>query len=198
MTSEYVAELRLSACRYLSILEGLFGSRDPRFIFGTIRKALKSSFGDRPRIHFPCNYFLTGRCIVDINVTEHPWEHCCIDQGKWQVAHECVHLIDPGKEGSANVLEEGLASWFQNNQEFHDDAVNRYIHRNLQDPEKDYETARLLVVPIATDITQAVKDIRRSGMRIRDIKPDILGSFLPNIEKDTINGLCTKWPDFIS
>ncbi len=160
MTNEYVAELRLSACRYLSILEGLFGSRDPRFIFGTICK----SYDGCPRTYFPKDYCTTGGCIVDIHISNYPWEHCCIDQGKWQVAHECVHLIDPGKEGSANVLEEGLASWFQDDHRFHDDVVNRYIQNN-DSRNHHYETAKQLVAPIATDIIQTVKDIRRSGMR---------------------------------
>jgi len=31
----------------------------------------------------------------------------------WQLAHECVHLIDPHKDPT-NFLEEGLATWYQN------------------------------------------------------------------------------------
>jgi hypothetical protein len=47
------------------------------------------------------------------------WQHNPDDQGRlarWQLAHECVHLIDPHFPAPTNVLEEGLATWFQNRQ----------------------------------------------------------------------------------
>ena len=49
---------------------------------------------DNPRTHFP--HYHTNVFVVTIHVGKCPWEHGCFDQGTGQLAHECVHLLDPG------------------------------------------------------------------------------------------------------
>ncbi len=41
--------------------------------------------------------------------------HCLNDrpQALWQLSHECVHLLSPRDKAETNVLEEGIASWYQ-------------------------------------------------------------------------------------
>lgn len=185
----YIETLRTAVERYLGKLEFLLGPRDERFIFGTIKK----SHDDRPRTHFPNNYYTTGGCVVDIHITEFPWEHCSPDQGRWQVAHECLHLIDPGEKGTI-VLEEGLASWFQNEPRFHSSKVRNYIEGNPKDGH--YEPARQLVIECKPDrLVKVVKEIRKSDIRIRCIKPEMLEAHLHGVNSSTIEELCQKFKD---
>ena len=64
----------------------------------------------------PCISF-HGNCEVRINVSKDARQRLINGDSThvlWDVAHECVHLIDPYKGGETNNLEEGLATWFQN------------------------------------------------------------------------------------
>ena len=152
----------------LSDVLSKLGPRDPTFVFGTVRQSSRN-----PHTHFPDNYHTDGDCVVDIQVGKRPWENLWRDQGTWQVAHECVHLLDPVERGAANFLEEGLATWFQDELLFHDDNVKRYIARNSPPPEP-YSTAKRLVVQCQPQIVPVVKKIRSSGTRIRDSREKTL------------------------
>lgn len=184
----YVESLESAAQRYREILEDLFGPCDPRFVFGTIRK----STDDTPRTNFRSKYHTEGGCIVDIHISDFPWEHCSPDQGKWQVAHECVHLLDPGIAGTATFLEEGLAAWFQNEPRFHDDVVKQYIKRSTMAPR--YGEARDVVVRRMPKLITAVKDLRESGHRIREISAEVLGAQLPSSYRAAVVKLCSRFP----
>lgn len=183
----FVQYLEQQVRYYLDILERMFGPRDPRFEFGTIRK----SEDNIPCTYFPRGYYEGGGCVVDIWIGDWPWDHCSYDQGTWQVAHECVHLLDPGVGGTTNFLEEGLASWFQGEQQFHSDIVKRYIARSKHSPH--YKEAKDLVLRCMPQLTPAVKEIRSSGMRIRDITIAVLAEKL-DVDSDTIEKLCARFP----
>ena len=118
---------------------------------------------------FPSDAYEPMNALSDVlsKVGKRPWENLWRDQGTWQVAHECVHLLDPVERGAANFLEEGLATWFQDEPLFHDDNVKRYIARNSPPPEP-YSTAKRLVLQCQPQIILAVKNIRSSRTRIRD------------------------------
>ena len=63
---------------------------------------------NNPRIHFPDGFDRDG-CKVDVWVSK--WsDH---SRAGWDLAHECVHLLDPIMEKYATYLEEGLATWYQ-------------------------------------------------------------------------------------
>ena len=183
----FVTHLKNRVEKYLAILEEMFGPPDPRFVFGTILGSSRN-----PHTHFPCGYHFNGGCVVNIQVGKYPWEHCCDDQGTWQVAHECVHLLDPGEKDSANYLEEGLATWFQDETRFHDEIVKRYIGRNSPHPQS-YATAKRLVAECMPSLIPAVKTIRATGVRIEDIKPDALTAHLADIDHQTIEALCARF-----
>ena len=170
------------AIKYLDVLEAIFGPRDPRFIFGKVGQSDRN-----PHTHFPKGYYKTGGCVVDILVGKTAWKALSYPQSTWQVAHECVHLLDPCERFGANVLEEGLATWFQDEPRFHDDMVKGYIELNNQHPHPEkYSTAKRLVVKCMPEIKVAVMKIRSSGTAIRDIKPDVLADHLPHVDKDII------------
>ena len=184
----FVTHLKNRVEKYLAILEEMFGPSDPRFVFRTILESSRSY----PLTYFPFGYHLNGGCVVDIHITKYPWEHYYDNQGTWQVAHECVHLLDPREEGSANCLEEGLATWFQDETRFHDEIVKRYIGRNSPLPQS-YATAKRLVAECMPSLIPAVKTIRTTGVRIGDIKPDALAAHLANIDRQTIEALCARF-----
>ena len=184
---QYIDYLRHHATRYLSMLEAIFGPRDPRFDFGTIGL----SDDDRPRTHYPIRYSLEGGCRVDILISTFPWMARSPHQGRWQIAHECVHLLDPGLQGTANVLEEGLASWFQNEPRFHDPTMHGYIEAVIDsDRLPEYVEAEDLVRSNLPGILGAVKEIRRVGVRIREIKAGELSHMLPDANTATLERLC--------
>ena len=186
----FVDHLERQIRKYRSILEGLFGKCDPRFVFGTVVKSTNEN--NVPQTYFRGRYHTNGNCVVDIHISEHPWENCVHGQGTWQVAHECVHLLDPGIGGTANVLEEGLATWFQDEPCFHDDKVRRYIQTNSSHS-PPYHEAKQLVLRCMPELIAAVKELRASGIRIRDITADRLASHLPNVDHETIKRLCDRF-----
>ena len=169
------------------MLEEMLGPRDSRFTFGTVKGSSRN-----PHTSFPGGYHTGGGCVVNILIGQHPWDKCCYDQGTWQTAHECVHLLDPGVIGSANNLEEGLATWFQDEKRFHDEIVKRYIDRNKPHPE-NYTLAKQLVVRCQPEIFPAVKAIRSSGTRISEVTADVLGAHLPHVDRATIQRLCSRF-----
>ena len=82
------------------------------------------------QIHFPFELHIDGNCVVEIQISEYPWDHCSLGNDTWQVDQKCVHLLDPGTKGT-NFLEEWLAIWFQQATEFNTEMVNSYSNRQL-------------------------------------------------------------------
>ena len=84
--------------------ERYFGPRNPKWTIGAIRR---NPTGDYPRIHL---YPKSG--YVDIFLSRR------LNEGNlpavlYELAHECVHVLDPSPVGDGTYLCEGLACWFQ-------------------------------------------------------------------------------------
>ena len=108
-------------------------------------------------------------------------------RARWQLAHECFHLLDPwnlrvdGRQ--TNMLEEGLATWYQNNS-----VPEAECH---EDP---YATAEDLVRPLMDELPHAIKRIRQErGLRIGDIPPEILRVYCPGMSEETAWKLCQSF-----
>lgn len=187
--SEFIGFLNQQAHRYRELLENMFGQCDQRFVFGSVKKSKDGT----PRTHFPEEFHLNGDCVVDIHISEEPWQHCYYDQGTWQLAHESVHLLDPEVNGRATFLEEGLATWFQDEATYHHDVVQKYIGQGIEHPQ-DYAVAKDLVCRCMPRLTSVIKKIRSRGMRIQDITADKLAPYLPNVDRGTIAHLCRRFP----
>ena len=107
-----------------------------------------------------------------------------LSRARWQLAHECFHLLDPWNarvDGRpANWLEEGLAAWYQNHRvpeaEWH---------------ESSYALAEELVGPLMDVLPQAVKRIRKErSQRISEFTPDVLVAYCPGLSDETLLKLC--------
>ena len=105
-------------------------------------------------------------------------------RARWQLAHECFHLLDPWSEKvdgrPANWLEEGLAAWYQN---------SRVPEAEWR--EGRYAVAEEFVAPFVDDLTHAVRLIRMERrLRISAITPDALREFCPGLNDDVLGKLC--------
>ena len=188
--SEFVGFLEQQARRYRGLLEDIFGQCDQRFVFGSIKQSIyKDSV---PHTGFETKFHCDGGCVVNIHISERPWKHCWCDQGTWQLAHESVHLLDPVVAEKATFLEEGLATWFQDEPTFHIEVVKKYIEKGITH-QQHYTVAKELVCRCMPRLTSMVKKIRSSGVRIQDITADVLAPCLPNVDRKTIEHLCTRF-----
>ena len=105
-------------------------------------------------------------------------------RARWQLAHECFHLLDPWFEKvngrSAIWLEEGLATWFQNSRV-----------PEAESHEGQYALAEQLVSPLMDTLPNAVRRIRQErGLRINEITPNVLQDYCPEMDEDTARKLC--------
>ena len=105
-------------------------------------------------------------------------------RAKWQLAHECLHLLDPWNETvdgrSTNWLEEGLAARYQNSR------VSEAEHH-----EGMYAIAEDIVRPLMYELPQAVKRIRMERrLPVGESVADGLQSYCPTIGGETARSLC--------
>ena len=173
------------ASRFLVDIEAMFGPRDRSFTLVGID--IDRTPGKSPHLWYPD----TG---IPPSDTEGRSKHVVIRLGpaafgdparaRWQLAHECFHLLDPWSatvDGRpASWLEEGLAAWYQNSRvpeaEWHEGA---------------YALAEDLVGPLAGVLSQAVKRIRtEQRLRISEFTPDVLVRYCPRLGEETLQKLC--------
>ena len=173
------------ASLFLADIELRFGPRDSSFTLVGID--IDRTQGKMPHLWFPNS----GIAAED---AEKRSRHVVIRLGpnaltdparaRWQLAHECFHLLDPWSETvdrrSANWLEEGLAAWYQNSR-----VPEAEHHGGL------YALAEDLVTPLMGELPNAVNRIRRErGLRISAITPDVLREYCPGFSKETLQKLC--------
>ena len=173
------------ASRFLADIEHCFGPRDHSFVLVGID--IDKTPNNRPRLWFPDSG-------IQPDDTERRSRHVVIRLGssaltdpvraRWQLAHECFHLLDPWSRRvdgrPTNWLEEGLAAWYQNTRvpeaEWH---------------EGSYTAAEALVRPLMEDFSLAVKRIRRERrMRIGEFTPEVLRDYCPGFQMETLQRLC--------
>ena len=166
--------------RFLANIEHLLGPRDHAFTLVGIE--IDSTPGACPRLWYPDSgiepndHEARSRHVV-IRLTSNALTDPA--RARWQLAHECLHLLDPWNEKvdgrPANWLEEGLASWFQNSR-----VPEAECH------EWKYALAEDLVSPLMGELPDAVKRIRKErGLRISDITPGVLQDYCPETGEDT-------------
>ena len=173
---------------FLAEIEKLFGPRDSKFTY--VGLEIDTTRNAKPRIWFPQTGY-PGRqsdkpsqhIVIRLTQSAHSDANIAI----WQLAHECVHLIDPWDtevEGrTSNVLEEGLATWYQ----------NTIVQGVPQDPV--YEEAKSLVAPYMPELAAAIKHIRtQHKVRISAIDdPDLLLRHCPEMDPKVAEALCQRF-----
>lgn len=182
----YIQELHEERERYMGILEELFGPRDPRFVFQSFQRSTRPDGNPRNYLH--------GGGQVDIEISWIAWDEQRSVQSRWQLAHECVHLLEPKLEHRVTWLEEGIATWFQCERQYHVRGVSRYIkyhmnHQALLLP--NYKEARAMVVQHMNRIAPMVKAIRAEGRTISDIDTATLEANLGPLDAQVADRLCS-------
>lgn len=146
------------------------GARDPSFKLGGFLQSC-------PPDEYPHIFLNHQTCAIDIVLTEAAVQEVKIGDGtlaRWQLAHECVHLIDPNFAPPTNVLEEGIASWYQDekvpgkersgpNRERYEKAKS-YVKANMK-----HEAATLFQWQWDRALLKAVQTLRSEDRRIGDI-----------------------------
>ena len=177
--------LPMYAGKFLADLERLFGPRDRSFTLLGIDICNTPDY--LPRLWFPSSGVApdapNGRSRY-IVIHLGPAVVSSLARARWQLAHECVHLLDPWNEKidgrPTNWLEEGLAAWYQNN------SVPE-----AESHEGSYAVAEDLVKPLMDVLPDAIKRIRQElRLRIGEITPDVLWDHCPGMREETLRKLC--------
>ena len=177
--------LPVHASRFLVDIEHLFGPRDHSFTLVGID--IDRTPGQCPRLWYPDSGIApddpearSRHVVIRLapNALTDP------ARARWQLAHECIHLLNPWNERvdgrSASWLEEGLAAWYQNSR-----VPEAEHHGGL------YALAEDLVTPLMGELPDAVNRIRRErGLRISAITPDVLREYYPGFSEETLLKLC--------
>ena len=162
--------------RILDLVEKRFGPRDPSYtILGV------EFHDDSPCIWFPGNRHHVAVQLSTVTLAR--FGHIV-----FQLAHECVHLLDPAP-GGTNVLEEGLASMFQ----------LQFMH--ALEPEGDwqlanarYEAAALLIAPLLELDADAIRKYRSRHGPLRSATPECLLDVTPGLPASIARRLCLPFP----
>ena len=176
MDAALKTNLETAVTRFLVRLEDLFGPRDPRF---------PSVYAERwsdPR-KSPCPMFFEREERAIIYISAYVTSRGAL----WEVAHECVHLLDPWMEEvegkPTSVLEEGFATWFQNS----------WSQGDKGEVGPAYQEAERLVRPYMGDLPDAIKYLRSQGIRIGEIEPAHLRGAYPKMASSRVERLCQRW-----
>lgn len=175
---------------FLNEIETLLGPRDPNYTYVGIE--FDATPNASPRIWFPHvghpdrdEAKPANHIIIRLTETAQSNANLAI----WQLAHECVHLIDPWNiqaEGCpSNYLEEGIATWYQN-------TIIQDIPNNLP----QYAEAKSLVEPHMPHLAQTIKHLRTNhNLRISAVEyPDLLLKHCPTMSPNTAKILCRRFP----
>ena len=183
--SHWALTLPVYVSRFLVDIEHLFGPRDRSFTVVGIE--IDMTPGACPHLWYPDSGIAPddperrSRHVV-IRLTSNALTDPV--RARWQLAHECLHLLDPWNERvdgrPANWLEEGLAAWFQNSR-----VPEAKCH------EGQYALAEDLVSPLMDALPDTVKHIRRvRGIRISEITQGVLQDYYPAMSEDMSLKLC--------
>lgn len=176
------------ASHFITDIESRFGPRNRSFTLVGI--VIDKNPNNPPQLWFPSSGIELGHAELayrHIVIRLNPLALCSPERARWQLAHECFHLLDPWCEAMdgrpTNWLEEGLATWYQNEIV---PAVKCHVGK--------YAKAEDLVGPLMADLPDAVKRIRQEcALRIGEIPSDILRSHCPAMSEETARKLCQRF-----
>ena len=175
-----VDELYRDRSNFLREITDRLGPRNPSYELGAI---------DFHRdCQAPCPYFHSGN-VVDVYLSM--GARSLQETAHWELAHECVHLVDPrpmNSHGRTNVLEEGIATWWQ------------YQIRRPKKGEPSFDAAYVraesLVAPYVDLLLPAVQQIRsRQKVTIGDIEFAALEAYCPDIPHKVLNELTMRFDE---
>lgn len=168
----------------LELAQSQFGPRDKSYTI------LGVEFIDgRPKIWYPCN---CNNIIIQLGKP-------CLsepDRACFQLAHETIHLLSPTIGQNSNVLEEGLAAyfqvWYMDNHYPSQWPRQKLDWRKLDAP---YEKAKTLVERLLEIDRNAIKRLREQGRRLSDVTAEEISYLCPGLDHCDALALTTKFTE---
>lgn len=163
--------------------EKAFGPRDTNWFFAGIE------FTEDPDA--PCTYYV-GKRPTHIGIMLQSVHREDLAWTAFALAHEVVHLLgrarvdQHGKRPRANVMEEGMASWFQLRVS---EAAG--LKKSLTDP--SYTDAEALLRRLLEIDETAVRRIRNEFSDLRALKPADIVRIVPGVDPDLAMALATPF-----
>lgn len=173
---------------FIAEIERQLGPRDPNYTY--VGLEFDTTPDAKPHIWFPHvghsdrDRGKTSNHII-IRLTEKAQSDANL--AIWQLAHQCVHLIDPWnietENRPTNYLQEGLATWYQTT-----------IIQNIP-LEPPYDEAKSLVEPHMPELAATIKHLRtKHTARISAIDdPDLLLNHCPDMDTKVADRLCQQF-----
>lgn len=160
-------------------IEEKYGARDNRFTFVGIE------FEDRK----PQTWFHpAGRGLhVAIRLNKNVWENP--SRALFQLAHECVHLLDPSQNNTAPVIEEGLA--VLTSREFMARIRGTWASRGK------YARAGLLAEQALRINPNVVRNIRAEEVPFVEMTPGMLLDHCTGLDPAIAETLCSRFSGWI-
>lgn len=157
--------------------EKLYGPRDLNYtILGV------EFFGDHPQLWYPNN-------CKHIAIQLTPAASQDMEQGCYQLAHECIHLLTPTGRAGANVLEEGLATHFA-----HQYVLSNF-QRAMQPTMAGYARAEQLARELLNLDPYAIKELRKVEPVISRITAQQMMGRYPALDQATAAALAAAFAD---
>lgn len=165
---------------FLSTLEHKFGSRNRDFTILGIE--ILDEPGTSPHTWFPPSDPKCKHVIIHLSYGALK----SFERARWQLAHECVHLLDPHVatlEPTSN-LEEGLARWFQDNA----------VGTQFSDPNNNYAQAAKIVTKIIETAPNAIRELRvDKGQPLAHVQAADLAKLCQSLTKSEVEFLCARF-----
>jgi hypothetical protein len=169
----------------LRFAQSQFGSRDKSYtILGV------EFIHNEPRIWYPDN---CKNIVIQLGTM------CLLepDRACFQLAHETIHLLSPTKWENVNVLEEGLAAyfqvWYMNNQYPRDWPRSKVDWTRLPSP---YEKAKILVERLLGVDQDAIRRLREQQPRLSQITAEEIRNAYPALDRYDALALTTEFPEY--
>jgi hypothetical protein len=161
----------------IEYMEAEFGQRDRSWTILGIEFA-----EDGPQIWFPGD---CGHMIIQLNYST------LVDEVRalFQLAYQCIHLLDPAVFGSATVLEEGLATHFSL-------QYIKQFHSNYSTGDTKYAAAGGLAAQLLYNSPISIKNLRSQGIKIWQITASQLLQECPQLSKSVARTLATSFQDW--
>lgn len=158
------------------IAQDLYGSRDQSYTLIGVEFS-----EDGPQLWYPENI---RNVVIQLSIA-------CLTEpyrAMYQLAHECVHLLSPSGGRNATVLEEGLATHFQ---EMYVREVSGQAGWHSVMP--SYKAARDTVERLLGLDREAVKRLRERQPFMPRIGADLILAMYPDIEEEEAFQLASRF-----
>jgi hypothetical protein len=166
----------------LNLAEKMFGPRNKDFTILGIEFCASG-----PRVWYPRS---EKNIIIQLSLDALNSEKIAL----YQLAHESIHCLSPSGQANANVLEEGLATWFS---WFY---VKRTLGVSIEEMTNSvhYQRAGELVEKIIEVSPDGFRKIRASCQELWNVDPHLLKNEVTDLNEEEITLLLSPFSAFAS